>query len=64
VQSFALSVFLNMTTENFLEKFNSGEIGDDADFIEWFACSDMGTAPNKKIVHHFTSTVDDVYVSV
>jgi len=39
----------NMTTKSFLKKFNSGEIEDDADFIEWFAYSDMGTALRKKI---------------
>ncbi len=31
----------NLSTEMFLKKFDSGELGDDADFIEWFAYSDM-----------------------
>lgn len=39
----------NMATESFLKKFNAGEIGDEADFIEWFAYSDMGAELRKKI---------------
>lgn len=31
----------NMPSELFLKKFDSGELGDAADFIEWFAYSDM-----------------------
>ncbi len=31
----------NMPTEVFSEKFDSGELGDAADYIEWFAYSDM-----------------------
>ncbi len=39
----------NMTSENFLRKFDSGEIGDEADFVEWFAYSDMEVALRKKM---------------
>ncbi len=39
----------NMATENFIEKFDAGEIGDDADFVEWFAYSDIGAELRKKI---------------
>ncbi len=27
----------DMTTEEFVEKFEKGELGDDQDFFEWFA---------------------------
>ncbi len=27
----------DMTTEEFIEKFEDGELGDDQDFFEWFA---------------------------
>ncbi len=30
-----------METEQFLTKFHAGEMGDDADYVEWFAYSDM-----------------------
>ena len=38
-----------METENFIEKFDAGEIGDDADFVEWFAYSDIRAELRKKI---------------
>jgi hypothetical protein len=47
-----ISVFekqYGMETEQFLIKFNAGEIGDDADYVEWFAYSDMGDELRRKI---------------
>ncbi len=39
----------NMTSETFSEKFDSGELGDSADFTEWFAYADMRDELLKKI---------------
>ncbi len=38
-----------MPSEEFLERFDSGEIGDAADFVEWFAYADMRTELARKI---------------
>ncbi|MDM8525810.1 hypothetical protein QUF80_20755 [Desulfococcaceae bacterium HSG8] len=38
-----------MTSETFSERFDSGELGDSADFIEWFAYADMRDELLKKI---------------
>ncbi|QTA90948.1 hypothetical protein [Desulfonema magnum] len=39
----------NMTSETFSEKFDAGELGDSANFIEWFAYTDMRDELLKKI---------------
>lgn len=38
-----------MSSEKFSEEFNAGQLGDSADFIEWFAYYDMQSVLLKKI---------------
>ncbi len=39
----------NIPSDEFSEKFNAGQLGDSADFIEWFAYYDMRLEILKKI---------------
>jgi len=38
-----------ISSRKFLEKFDSGELGDTADFVEWFAYADMKAEFARKI---------------
>ena len=38
-----------MTSEEFYERFQEGELGDNADFFEWSACYDMARSVHERL---------------